>query len=85
MENIIIKSHDIKVSKSIFHQHKRPIPTRNVDTNTIVVSDKTSFGKKKIRYFVGYAADKIQNFMCISTKMSPYRNEFDETNTYFFK
>ena len=85
MEKIIIKPDDIKISKSIFHQHKRPIPTRNVDTNTIVVSDKSSFVKKEIRYFVGNADDKNQSFMCISTKMSPYRNEFDETNTYFFK
>ena len=33
-----------------FHQDKRPISIKNIDTNKTVVSNKVSFSK----YFIGY-------------------------------
>ena len=42
----VIKFGDIETQKRKFHQHKEPISIKNIDINEIVVSNKTSFGKK---------------------------------------
>ena len=54
MEKTIIKFDDIKIPKQKFHQHKRPISIKNVDSDKIVVSNKVPFGKKGFKYFIGY-------------------------------
>ena len=54
IEKAIIKFGDIEIEKQKFHQYKRPISIKNIDINTIVVSNKVSFGKKGFRYFIGY-------------------------------
>ena len=38
----VIKIGDIEVEKQKFHQHKRPISIKNVDINTMVVSNEVS-------------------------------------------
>ena len=48
MEKTIIKFDDVKIPKQKFYQHKRPISIKNVDIDKIVVSNKATFGKKKI-------------------------------------
>ena len=48
MEKTIIKFDGIKIPKQKFHQHKRPISIKNVDIDKIVVSNKATFGRKKI-------------------------------------
>ena len=51
----IIKFGDIEIQKQKFHQHKRPISIKNIDINNkIVVSNKVSFGKKGLKYFIDY-------------------------------
>ena len=54
MEKIITNFDGIKIPKQKFHQHQKPIPIENVDTNKIVVSNRVYFGKKGFKYFVGY-------------------------------
>ena len=54
IEKAIIKFGDIEIEKEKFHHYKRPISIKNIDINTIVVSNKVSFGKKGFRYFIGY-------------------------------
>ena len=49
---------DIQIEKQKFHQHKRPISMKNIDVNKIVVSNKVSFGKKRLKYFIGYEGTK---------------------------
>ena len=52
MEKEIVKSDEIKIPKQKFHQRKRHISTKKVDINKIVVSNKVSFGKKRILYWL---------------------------------
>ena len=47
-EKIILQFSHTEIKKQTFHQHKRPISIKNIDMNKIVVSNKVSFGKKKI-------------------------------------
>ena len=49
MEKTIMKFGDIEIKKQKFHQHKRPIPIKNIDINKIVVSNKVSFSKKSFK------------------------------------
>ena len=46
MEKTIIKFEDIEIEEQKFHQYQRSIPIKKIDINNIVVSKKTSFGKK---------------------------------------
>ena len=50
----IIKFGDNEIQKQTFHQHKRPISIKIIDTNKMVLSNKVSFGKKGFKYFIGY-------------------------------
>ena len=54
----IIKFGDNEIQKQTFHQHKRPISIKNIDTNKMVLSNKVSFGKKGFKYFIGYKSAK---------------------------
>ena len=61
MEETIIKFGDIEIGKQKFHQYKRPVSTKNININKIVVSNKVSLGKKSFKYFIGYIdAKKIK-------------------------
>ena len=46
MEETVVKFDDIKTSKLIFHQHKRPVSTKNGDSDKMLVSNNVPFGKK---------------------------------------
>ena len=44
-----------------FHQHKSPTLINNIDINKVAVSNKISFGKQDVKYFIGYKdAEKIR-------------------------
>ena len=69
MEKAIIKFGDTEIEKLIFHQRKKPISIKNIDTNKIVVSDKVSFGKMSFKYFIGYKyAKKLDLYIYLSQK-----------------
>ena len=65
MEKAIIKFGYIEIKKQKFHQHKRPISIKNIEINTIILSNKVSFGKKGFRFFIGYKDAKIVRLLCI--------------------
>ena len=65
MEKTIIKFGYIEIKKQKFHQHKRPISIKNIEINTIILSNKVSFGKKGFRFFIGYKDAKIVRLLCI--------------------
>ena len=44
----IIKFLDIEIQEQRFYEHERPILIKNININEIVVSNKVSFGKKRI-------------------------------------
>ena len=50
----IIKFGVIEIEKQKFHQYKRPISIKAIDINKILISNKTSFGEKGFKYFIGY-------------------------------
>ena len=43
-----------QIEKQKFHQNKRSISIKNIDINKIVVSYKTFFSKKDLKYFISY-------------------------------
>ena len=65
MEKAIIKFGYIEIKKQKFHQHKRLISIKNIEINTIILSNKVSFGKKGFRFFIGYKDAKIVRLLCI--------------------
>ena len=85
MEETVIKFDDIKISKQIFHQHKRPVSLKNVDNDKILVSNNVPFGKKGFKYFIGYKnAKKIKHLCVFVLKVTAYRRDFDETKYVCF-
>ena len=48
MDKKIITFCDTEIEKLKFDQHKSPILINNIDINKIEVSNKVSFGKKRI-------------------------------------
>ena len=58
---------------------------KNIDINKIVVSNKIFFGKKGLRYFVGYKDSKKIRSLCIFLpKMTAYRQDFDQAKFMSF-
>ena len=58
---------------------------KNIDINKIVVSNKIFFGKKGLRYFVGYKDSKKIIPLCIFLpKMTAYRKDFDQAKFMSF-
>ena len=58
---------------------------KNIDINKIVVSNKIFFGKKGLRYFVGYKDSKKIIPICIFLpKMTAYRKDFDQAKFMSF-
>ena len=50
----MIKLGGIKIKKQFFFQYIRPISIDNIDNNKIVLSNKVSFEKNRVEYFIGY-------------------------------
>ena len=50
MEKTFIKFGDIEIGKEIFPQNKSLFSIKGIDINKLVVSNKTSFGKKGFKY-----------------------------------
>ena len=58
---------------------------KNIDINKIAVSNKIFFGKKGLRYFVGYKDSKKIRPLCIFLpKMTAYRKDFDQAKFMSF-
>ena len=58
---------------------------KNIDINKIIVSNKIFFGKKGLRYFVGYKDSKKIIPLCIFLpKMTAYRKDFDQAKFMSF-
>ena len=52
-----IKFGDEKINKRSFYKTKKPFKVEDTDINKILVSNKESFEKKKIKCFIGYNDD----------------------------
>ena len=85
MEKAVKKFGDSDIEKPKFHQYKRPISIKNIDNNKIVVSNKVSFGKIGLKYFIGYKDSKKIRPLCkFLPEMGACRRDFDETKYISF-
>ena len=48
---------DIEIEKNQFYHHKTPILFRDVDIEKMLISNKISFGEKKLQVIIGYLYD----------------------------
>ena len=61
MDKKVIELDYSRIEENKFHQCKSPISINDIDINTIVVSNKTPFGKEDFKYFIAYKdATKIK-------------------------
>ena len=58
MDKKIIKFGDTEIEGYIFYQYIIPISKNNIDITKIAVSNKFLFGKKEIKYFIGFKDNK---------------------------
>ena len=72
----------LEIGKLKFHLHRSLIMIDNIDIDKI--ANKVSFGKKDIKYFIGYNnPEKVRRLCIFLPKMSAYRRDFDKTKCMF--
>ena len=79
---------DTQIEKSKFYRHKTPILLKDVDIETVLVSNKFSFSEKKYKYFIGYLYNdnKAKALHIMLPKTSTYVKSYDGQTKwmYFF-
>ena len=70
----IITFGDIEIEKNKFYRYKTPILLGDVDIEKVLVSNKTSFGEKNYKCFIGYLYN--------NHKVKPLHIMLPKTNTY---
>ena len=72
----------LEIGKLKFHLHRSLIVIDNIDIDKI--ANEVSFGKKDIKYFIGYNdPEKVRPLCIFLPKMSAYRRDFDKTKCMF--
>ena len=72
----------LEIGKLRFHLHRSLIVIDNIGIDKI--ANKVSFGKKDIKYFIGYNnPEKVRRLCIFLPKMSAYRRNFDKTKCMF--
>ena len=72
----------LEIGKLKFHLHRSLIVIDNIGIDKI--ANKVSFGKKDIKYFIGYNnPEKFRRLCIVLPKMSAYRRDFDKTKCMF--
>ena len=70
MDNEILTFDNIEIEKNKFYDNKTPIFLKDVDTEKVLVSNKTSFGEKNCKYFLIEDKDLIKKQNTIQDKVS---------------
>ena len=60
-----LKFNNIKINKKEFHKSKQATDLDSVDTNKIVVSNKSRHSEESFKYFIGYQEDEIVKPLCV--------------------
>ena len=65
---------DIEIEKNKFYRNKTSIFLKDVDIERVLVSNKTSFGEKNYKFFIGYLYNdhKVKALHIILPKTSAY-------------
>ena len=80
----IITFGNIEVEKLKFHQRKSPISLYDVNFDSIVVSNRVSFGKSVLTILLDTKMVKKVKPLCMMLpKMSAKRRDFDKTKYVF--
>ena len=69
MDKKLIKFDDTGTQEYKFCQYKSPILINDSYINEIVVSNKFTFGKQNLKYFIGYKDDKEIRPLCSFQKL----------------
>ena len=79
MGNEILTFDNIEIEKNKFYDNKTPIFLKDVDTEKVLVSNKTSFGEKNCKYFIGYLynCNKVKSLHIMLPKTSAYVKSYD--------
>ena len=72
MRNKKLTIGDTEVKQNAFLKSKNPIEINEVDIDKIVISDKASYGKKDLKYFIGYKDGNKIKSLCIKTLTSTF-------------
>ena len=76
---------NIKDENTNFTNTKAQILINDEDTSKIKVSNSVPYGKKSVKYSIGYENGKKVRTLCIVLpKKSPYRRDFEEIKCVFF-
>ena len=65
MDKKIIKFDHTEIEEYEFNQYKSPISINHIDINETVLSNKFTFGKQHLKYFIGYKCNKEIRPLCI--------------------
>ena len=76
---------NIKDENTNFTNTKAQILINDEDTSKIIVSNSAPFGKKSVKYSIGYENGKKVRPLCIMLpKKCPYRRDFEEIKYVVF-
>ena len=65
MSEKLLKFNNIKINKKEFYKSKQAIDLDSVNTDKIVVSDKSKHSEGGYKCFIGYKEDEIVKPLCI--------------------
>ena len=78
MSEKTLKFNNIKINKKEFLKSKQAIDLDSVDTDKIVVFDKSKHSEEGYKYFIGYQEDEIAKPLgIILPKMNGYMKYFE--------
>ena len=86
MGNEILTFDNIEIEKNKFYDNKIPIFLKDVDTEKVLVSNKTSFGEKNCKYFIGYLynCNKVKSLHIMLPKTSAYVKSYDGQTKWIY-
>ena len=77
---------DIEVEKNKFYRHKTPVFLGDVDIEKVLVYNKSSFGEKNYKYFIGYFYNdhKVKPSHIMLPKTSAYVRSYDGQTKWMY-
>ena len=77
---------NIEIGKKKFYHYKSPVLLRDVEIEKVLVSNKTSFGEKNYKYFIGYLYNdnRVKPLHIIFPKTSGYVKSYDGKTKWMY-
>ena len=75
----------IEIEKNKFYRYKTPILLGDVNIEKVLVSNKSLFGKKHYKYFIGHLYDnKVKPLHIMLPKTSAYVKSYDGQTKWMY-